>query len=131
MKRRRGGQPGNQNAKGNCGNRRARGKPGNRGGGAPAGNQNARRRSKTVLEFLRREYRHLPEADVWLLQNAEALNRANLHDDEQRDAALFAAFGGMTPEELAAQGREFRLGLYAMPDERWLDGDRAEDDLAA
>ena len=130
-KRKRGGQPGNRNAKGNRGNRRACGKPGNRGGGAPFGNQNARRRPKAPLEFLRREYHHLPEAVAWLQQNASALNQADFSDDEQRDAALYAAFCGLTPEELAAQGREFGLGLYTMPDEAWLDQDREEESLAA
>jgi len=130
-KRKRGGQPGNRNALGNRGNRRARGQRGNRGGGAPFGNQNARRRPKAPLEFLRREYQGLPEAIAWLQQNAAALREADFGADDQRDAALFAAFRGVTPEELTAQGREFKLGLYTMPDEAWLDLEREAEDVAA
>jgi hypothetical protein len=83
------------------------------------GNQNARRRAKAALELLRREYGHLPEAAAWLQQHAAALAQADFTDDEQRDAALFAAFRGSTPEELAARGREYELGLYVWPDRDW------------
>jgi len=117
FKRKRGGQPGNRNAVGNRGNRNARGKFGNRGGGAPAGNQNARKRSKTPLEFLQREYGHSPEAVEWLRRHAAELNHADFTDDDQRDAALFAAYRGLTPEVLAAQGREYEMGLYTLMEE--------------
>jgi hypothetical protein len=113
-KRKRGGQPGNRNAAGNCGNRSARGKFGNRGGGAPFGNQNARRRPKTPLEFLQREYAHAPEAVEWLRRHAAELDHAGFTDDDQRDAATYAAYRGLTPEALAAQGREYELGLYTL-----------------
>lgn len=117
IKRKRGGQPGNKNARGNRGNVRARGKIGNRGGGAPFGNQNARRRPKAPIEILKREYGHLAEFVEWLERNEDRLREACFTDDEQRDAALFAAFRGDTPEELAAQGREYELGLYTLMEE--------------
>ena len=117
FKRKRGGQPGNRNAVGNSGNARARGKLGNRGGGAPFGNQNARRRPKAPIEFLKREYGHSAEAIDWLQRHADQLSEADFTDDDQRDAALFAAFRGDTPEELAAQGREYELGLYSLMEE--------------
>lgn len=117
FKRKRGGQPGNRNAVGNRGNVRARGKFGNRGGGAPVGNQNARRRPKAALEFLKRDYAHSREAIEWLQRHAGELSEVNFTDDDQRDAALFAAFRGNTPEELAAQGREYALGLYTLMEE--------------
>jgi hypothetical protein len=119
FKRKRGGQPGNRNAAGNRGNRFARGKRGNRGGGAPFGNQNARRRPKAAIEFLKREYRHSAEAIEWLERNADRLREACFTDDEQRDAALFAAYLGLTPEALAEQGKEYELGLYSLPEESW------------
>ncbi len=115
--RKRGGQPGNQNAVGNCGNRSARGKFGNRGGGAPVGNQNARKRPKTPLEFLQREYAHSPEAVEWLRRHAAEISQADFTDDDQRDAATYAAYRGLTPEALAAQGREYELGLYTLMEE--------------
>lgn len=130
-KRKRGGQPGNRNAIGNRGNRRARGQRGNRGGRAPLGNQNARKRPKAPLEFLRREYQDSPEALAWLQQNAVALKGADFGADDQRDAALFAAFCGLTPEALTAQGREFQLGLYTLPDEAWLDEEGEAEEVAA
>ncbi|MGH9842017.1 MAG: hypothetical protein ACREEM_24940 [Blastocatellia bacterium] len=122
FKRRRGGQPGNRNAAGNRGNRFARGKRGNRGGGAPVGNQNARRRRRTPLEFLKRQYRHSAEAVEWLERNAEQLVGDCFADDEQRDAALYAAYCGLTPEALAAQGREFELGLFTLMEEESNEG---------
>lgn len=115
IKRRRGGQPGNQNAKFNRGNKNARGKLGNRGGGAPFGNQNARKKSKAPLEFLKLEYRHSNEAIEWLERHAGLLS--DLKDDNQRDAALYAAFCGLTSEAIARQGREYQLGLYTLVEE--------------
>lgn len=116
-KRRRGGQPGNRNAAGNRGNRQARGKRGNRGGGAPVGNQNARKRSRAPVDILKREYAHSAEAIEWIDRHAEAISTAEFTADDQRDAALFAVMLGMTPEALAAQGREYGLGLYASIEE--------------
>lgn len=111
-KRRRGGQPGNRNAVGNRGNHNARGRPGNRGGGAPVGNQNARRRSKSPLEILKLEYAHSAEALEWIERHAVEISTAAFTGDDQRDAAMYAAFIGMTPELLAEKGREYELGLY-------------------
>lgn len=130
FKRKRGGQPGNRNAVGNRGNRFASGKRGNRGGRAPFGNQNARRKPKAPLEFLKREYGHSAEALEWLERNAEQLREVCFTDDNQRDAALYAAYCGMTPETLAAQGREYEMGLYSLPDESWPD-ERWEEEKAA
>jgi len=111
-KRRRGGQPGNRNAAGNRGNRQARGRPGNRGGGAPVGNQNARKRSRALVEILRLEYAHSAEALEWIERHAGEISTAGFTGDDQRDAAMYAAFIGMTPELLAEKGREYELGLY-------------------
>jgi len=116
-KRKQDGQPGNRNAMGNRGNRSARGKFGNRGGGAPVGNQNARRRPRISLEALQREYCHFPEAVEWLRRHAAELEQADFTDDDQRDAAIYAAYLGLTPEALAAQGREYELGLYTLMEE--------------
>ncbi len=118
-KRKRGGQPGNRNARGNRGNPRPRLNFGNRGGGAPLGNQNARRWPKGVLETMLRDYADLPEASAWLRAHADELCQTICTDDNQRDAALFAAYEGLTPEVLAAQGREYELGLYALPIDSW------------
>lgn len=118
IKRARGGQPGNRNAKGNRGNPSPRRNFGNRGGGAAIGNQNARRRLNNPMEFLLREYSHSVEAIAWLREHAAELSQADFTDDDMRDAALYAAFRGQTPEILAAQGREYELGLYTqMKDE--------------
>jgi hypothetical protein len=117
FKRRRGGQPGNRNAAGNRGNRNARGKLGNRGGRAPHGNQNARRRPKAPLEFLKRDYANSPEAVEWLQRHSAELSEVDFTDDEQRDEAAYAAYRGMTLDVLAAQGREYELGLYTTVEE--------------
>ncbi len=117
FKRKRGGQPSNRNAAGNPGNRSARGKLGNRGGGAPVGNQNARKRPKSPLEFLQREYARFPEAVEWLRLHAVEISQADFTDDDQRDAATYAAYRGLTPEALAAQGREYEMGLYTLMEE--------------
>src|SRR5438105_4738039 len=110
-KRRRGGQPGNQNAKGNRGNPRPRPNKGNKGGGAPQGNQNARKQAKAAIDILVRDYQDKPEAVAWLKEHEAELNSAAITDDNQRDPALYAAFCGLTPEVIAAQGREYDLGL--------------------
>jgi hypothetical protein len=52
-KRRRGGQPGNKNAKGNRGNTRPRTNASARRGGAPLGNRNACKRRTLASELLR------------------------------------------------------------------------------
>jgi len=72
-----------------------------------------------VVDVLLRDYADSAEASAWLRAHADELSQALFTDDNQRDAALFAAFCGMTPEELAAQGREYELGLYTVPVESW------------
>lgn len=117
FKRKRGGQPGNRNAAGNPGNKNARGTIGNRGGGAPVGNQNARKRSNGSLEILQRDYGREPEAVEWMRQRADDISKADIRDDDQRDAVIYSSYLGLTLEALAAQGREYKLGLYTLPDE--------------
>jgi hypothetical protein len=111
-KRRRGGQPGNQNANSNRGNRSARGKVGNRGGkGAPCGNQFACK-SRTLEAELLKEFQHCPEAVAWVQSNAERLREISVADDNR---IAFGAYLGLTPEALAARGQEYRYGLYCDP----------------
>ena len=108
-KRRRGGQPGNQNAKGNRGNLNARGKFGNRGGmGAPRGNQFARKR-RTLDSELLKEFQHCPEALAWIKANVERLRAIDVSDDSR---LTFSVYLGLTPEALAEKGQEYRYGLY-------------------
>lgn len=87
-KRKRGGQPGNRNARGNRGNRSARGAKGNRGGvGAPLGNQFARK-LRTLADELLREYANVPEAQAWLVANEAALREEHLRSDSALDRAM-------------------------------------------
>lgn len=112
-RRRRGGQPGNQNAKGNRGNPDARGTFGNRGGiGAPRGNQFARKR-RTLDAELKREFRRCPEALTWIESNAERLRDIEVSGDGR---VSFSVFMGLTPEVLAEKGQEYRHGLYYEPE---------------
>jgi hypothetical protein len=118
-KRRRGGQPGNQNAKSNRGNRterRHRFAKGNRLGGAPLRNQNARRKSKKKHEIVLADYSHDREAAGWIKDHAAELDNATFSADNERDRALFDGWSGLTAEVLAEQGAEFRLGLYCVMD---------------
>lgn len=112
-KRRRGGQPGNQNAKGNRGNKLARGRVGNRGGrGAPFGNRFACV-SRTLDTELLKELRHCPEAVAWIRSNAEALQGVEVSHDSRLS---FGVYHGLTPEALAECGQEYRYGLYHNPE---------------
>jgi hypothetical protein len=115
-KRRRGAQPGNHNSKGNRGNPRPRRNLGNRGGkGAPTGNANARKRPRG-LDALLLEYRDDIVAREWIEANREAL--ACLSECESRtDAVDVAMHHGLTPDFIAARGREFKLGLFSKPEE--------------
>lgn len=89
QKRKRGGQPGNKNAHGNCGNRFASGKRGNRGGtGAPFGNQFARK-LRTLADELFKEYADVPEAQAWLAANEEALRAEDLRSDTVLSQAIY------------------------------------------
>lgn len=119
-KRRRGGQPGNQNAKGKPGGnrteRRHRFAHGNRLGGAPLGNQNAqKKRLPTHVAFLQ-QFAHDAEAAKWIKDHAEVLDAAGLRDDDERDRATFDAFLGLTPEALAKSGQEYRRRLFTTMD---------------
>ena len=112
-KRRRGGQPGNKNAKGNRGNLRARGRAGNRGGkGAPPCNQFARKRLTLAAELLR-EFQHCPEAVAWVRSHAERLRSLDVAEDSRLS---FSVSRGLTPDALAEKGQEYRYGLYRNPE---------------
>jgi hypothetical protein len=121
-RRRRGGQPGNQNAKRNRGNRterRHRFERGNRlGKGAQPGNQNARKRPKARHQIILADYRDNSEAAEWIKEHAAELDSAEFGADDERDRALFSGYQGLTPEALAESGRELKLGLFTTPDLR-------------
>lgn len=113
IKRRRGAQPGNQNAKGNRGNPRPRPNYGNRGGkGAPAGNQYARAKVRSLAQVLLAEYWHIDEARAWLEANSDQLPGA-AGGTNPVDMAMFS---GLTVEEIAEKGLESALGLYSSAD---------------
>lgn len=111
IKRRRGGQPGNQNAKNNRGNPRPLRNTSAMRGGAPLGNQNARKKITLAVELLR-EYAGEAEARAWIEANRTALESIGVQGTEQRDRALYDGSRGLTPEALCASGREYALGLY-------------------
>jgi hypothetical protein len=116
-KRRRGGQIGNQNAKGNRGNLTARRhcfEHGNRLGGAPFGNQNARKRPAAPHAILLEDYKNQPEATAWIEAHKEVLKDASFTADDQRDCAVYSGYCGLTPESLAESGQEYRLGLFTV-----------------
>lgn len=113
FRRRRGAQPGNQNAKGNCGNPRPRPNFGNRGGkGAPGGNQYARSKARTLAHVLLAEYRHVDEARAWLEANSERL-RAIPAGGVGTDPVDIAMFSGLPIEEIAEKGMETIFGLFS------------------
>src|SRR5438132_8622944 len=73
IKRRRGGQPGNQTARNNAGHPRPRRNFGNRGGkGAPKGNHFARKPRRLASAILFEDYRNNTEARTWI-ENHRAL----------------------------------------------------------
>lgn len=116
----RGGQPGNQNAKGKRGGnrteRRHRFARGNRLGGAPLGNKNAlKKRLPTHVAFLQK-YADNSDAAKWINDHAEELDAADLRDDDERDRAVFDGFLGLTPEALAKSGQEYRRRLFTTID---------------
>ena len=102
-KRRRGGQPGNQNAKGNRG-----------GKGAPFGNQYARKELPPASETLRREYPQ-PEAVEWISAHKKEIDASQLPTGGLRDRALYSGFVGITPERLAEKKLELRYRLFVPP----------------
>jgi hypothetical protein len=122
-KRRRGGQPGNKNAKGNRGNPNPRPNYGNRGGGAPRGNQNARKRPTESHKILLKEYAPIEEAAEWIRAHSDDLQDAVFTDDDCRDRALYDGYLGVTPEYLIKSRKEYRLRLFAT-----IENDRCEDE---
>jgi len=119
-KRRRGGQPGNQNAKdkrgGNRTSRRHRFACGNRLGGAPIGNKNALKKRPPAHVTLLQQFADNSEAAKWINDHAEELDAAGLRDDDERDRATFDGFLGLTPEALAESGQEYRRRLFTTMD---------------
>lgn len=115
-KRRRGAQPGNQNAKGNRGNPRPRLNCGNRGGnGAPIGNRYALKRPHG-LGALMLEYRNNREAREWLEANREKLSTV-IDSEVGTDAVDIAVHTRLTPEAIAERGREYEFGLFVKPEQ--------------
>jgi hypothetical protein len=114
-KRRRGGQPGNQNAQGNRGNLRPRRNFGNRGGkGAPTANQYARRRPRNLQAILLAEYQNNREAREWIEANRDALDGLT-GEATCTDPVDIAKCLQLTPEYIAQRGREFEFGLFVKP----------------
>lgn len=117
-KRRRGGQPGNQNAKNNRGNARPRRNIGNRGGkGAPAGNQFARKPCRLASAILFEDYKNDLEARRWIEEHRCLLDSLHLYDEKRVDRATRDGYLGLTPERLAEQGAELRFGLAQLPED--------------
>jgi hypothetical protein len=115
LKRRRGGQHGNQNAKGNRGNPHPRPNYGNRGGrGAPRGNQYARRKPLLPHEIFIRDY---PEFQEWFLNHAAEVNTASITLDDQRDPALYSAHKGLTLDRIVEEGLEYTYGCFTIPED--------------
>lgn len=114
-KPKRGGQPGNHNARGNRGGapRGNKNALGNRGG-APRGNRNACKKLKAPHLILLEDYEHCPEAAAWIEAHADALDEAIFTDDDHRDRALFAVYLGQTVEAIIRNGKEYEHGLYAL-----------------
>lgn len=111
--KRRGGQPGNQNAKNNRGNRNARGSKGNRGGkGAPPLNQFAAK-ILTLDIALVREFGTNPEAMGWIKQNAAELREIVLPKENCITSSKFS----VSTEHLATTGQEYRLGVFRASEE--------------
>jgi hypothetical protein len=118
VKRRRGGQPGNQNAKQNRGNTKPRPNFGNRGGnGAPKGNQFARKPCRLASVILFEDYQNNAEARGWIEAHRAQLDALNLCDEKRVDRATRDGHLGLTPDRLAEQGAELRFGLARFPDD--------------
>jgi hypothetical protein len=92
-KRRRGGQPGNQNAIRNRG-----------GHGAPIGNQYARKHHSSVQELLQ-DY---PEYSDWIKANAEIID-ALIPSQKNSDRALYSSYIGLTTDRLEENRQEHRI----------------------
>lgn len=118
IKRRRGGQPGNQNAKHNTGNPKPRRNFGNRGGkGAPQGNDFARKPCRMASEILFEEYKKNSEARHWIEEHRVQLDSLKLYDEKRLDRATRDGRLGLTPERLAEKNAELRFGLVRLPEE--------------
>lgn len=118
IKRRRGAQPGNQNAKNNRGNPNPRRNLCNRGGkGAPKGNQFARKPCRRASAILIDDYKNNVEARAWIEEHRAALDSLNLYDEKRPDRATRDGQLGLTPERLAERGAELRCGLAYLPEE--------------
>src|SRR5690242_7808927 len=118
VKRRRGGQPGNRNAKYNRGNPRPRRNFGNRGGkGAPKGNDFARKPRRVASAILFEDYKNDSEALRWIEEHRAQLDSLELYDERRVDHATRDGHLGLTPEGLAKRGAELRFGLVQLPRE--------------
>ncbi len=118
IKRRRGGQPGNQNAKNNRGNPNPHRNFGNRGGrGALKGNQFACKPCRSASAILFEDYKNDSEARNWIEEHRALLDSLKLYDEKRVDRATRDGHLGLTPERLAEQGAELRFGLAQLPDE--------------
>lgn len=118
-KRKRGGQPGNQNSIGNRGNRTANRHKFARGNrlGARRGNRHALKQPTAPHVILLEDYKDCPLAVAWIQANAEALDQASFIDDNRRDRALYAVYRGLTIETIVRDGREYHYGLYSLIDD--------------
>jgi hypothetical protein len=117
VKRRRGAQRGNQNAKGNRGNSHPRRNYGNRGGfGAPVGNLFARRRPLNLAAAMLPEYAHDAEARAWIEAHFELLQTLPDESSESANPIDIAQSLGLTPESILEKGREYALGLFTSPE---------------
>ncbi len=118
VNRRRGGQPGNQNAKSNRGNPQPRRNFGNRGGrGAPMGNEFARKPRRVSSAILFEDYKNDSEALRWIEEHRAQLDSLDLYDEQRIDRATRDGHLGLTPERLAEQGAELRFGLVRLSSE--------------
>ena len=118
IKRRRGAQPGNRNAKHNRGNPNPPRNFGNRGGkGAPKGNQFACKPNRLASAILFEDYQNNSEALRWIEAHRAQLDSLNLYDEQRIDRATRDGRLGLTPERLVEQGAELRFGLVRLPGE--------------
>lgn len=112
-KRRQGGQPGNQNAKNNCGNKHARGTFGNRGGsGAPLYNSNAYK-SLTLETDLLSNFSNDPEVLDWVRRNAAKLREIELPKENDIISSRYSC----STDHLANTGQEYRQGVFCLQEE--------------
>jgi hypothetical protein len=112
----RGAQPGNQNSKHNRGNSHPRRNFGNRGGkGAPRENQYACKPRRSASTILIDDYKNNSEALSWIEEHRIVIDSLELGDEKRIDRATRDGHLGLTPERLAQQGAELRVGLWSAP----------------